>query len=147
VAGRVTSAATDRTPSPPTRQGERGDAHEREADRVADAVLGGGTVPPISLGAIPLLQRDETASGQKSEEEKYRDAAKKAGEAFLKTAPGKEITAKAEQVGEAFISTLPGKIITGTPSPARSPRWPRRTASCRSASRRSLSTGSSPASR
>src|SRR5262249_19693838 len=45
--------------------------------------------------------------------EKYKEAAKKVGEAFLETTPGKEIKKKAEELGDAFIATLPGKIITG----------------------------------
>ena len=93
------------------------DAYEREADRAAEAVVSGsaaGRPPAISAGAIPLLQREDKKTGQKSDEEQYKEAAQKAGEAFLKTAPGKEIVEKAEQLGEAFISTLPGKVITGT---------------------------------
>ena len=94
---------------------EPGDAHEREADRVADAALAGSAgAPAISLGSIPLLQREEKPPGQKSEDEKYKEAAQKAGEAFLKTAPGREIVDKAKELGESFISTLPGKVITGT---------------------------------
>jgi hypothetical protein len=92
------------------------DAHEREADRAADAVLNGssgGRRPAFSIGAIPLLQREEKQPGPKSDDEKYQEAAKKAGAAFLETPPGKEIKEKAEQLGEAFISTLPGKVITG----------------------------------
>ena len=49
----------------------------------------------------------------KTQEEKYKEAAKKVGEAFLKTPPGKEIEEKAKELGDAFISTLPGKVITG----------------------------------
>jgi hypothetical protein len=94
---------------------EPGDAHEREADRVADAALAGSAgAPAISLGSIPVLQREEKPPGQKSDDEKYKEAAQKAGEAFLKTAPGREIVEKAKELGEPFISTLPGKVITGT---------------------------------
>ena len=64
------------------------------------------------------MQREEPSTlnaeyKPKTEEEKYKEAAKKVGEAFLKTPPGKEIEKKAEELGDAFISTLPGKVITG----------------------------------
>ncbi|WP_447979264.1 eCIS core domain-containing protein [Candidatus Nitrospira bockiana] len=96
-----------------TTVGEPGDAFEREADRAADAVVNRSAPPPaFNLGRVPLLQREEKP-GQQSDEEKYKAAAKKAGEAFLETAPGKEIKEKAEQFGDAFLSTLPGKVITG----------------------------------
>jgi hypothetical protein len=117
MGARVTSGARDRAPmaSAPTRAvSERDDAHEREADHAAEAAVGGAPAPAINLAAISLLQREEKAPGQKSEDEKYKDAAKKAGEAFLKTPPGQEIAEKAERLGEAFISTLPGKIIAGS---------------------------------
>lgn len=95
---------------------EPGDAYEREADRAADAVVGAASVsrqPAFSLGAIPIVQREEKPPGQKTDEEKYKQAAKKVGEAFLQTGPGKEIKEKAEQLGDTFIATLPGKVITG----------------------------------
>jgi Domain of unknown function (DUF4157) len=91
------------------------DIYEQEADRVAEAVVNGKTTgrPPISsLGSGSAVQRQEPAK-PKTEEEKYKEAAKKVGEAFLETAPGKEIKKKAEELGDAFIATLPGKIITG----------------------------------
>jgi hypothetical protein len=92
-----------------------GDRYEQEADRVADAVVRGATSsrPSISsLGHGSAVQREEPAK-PKTEEEKYKEAAKKVGEAFLETPPGKEIKKKAEELGDAFISTLPGKVITG----------------------------------
>ncbi|MBA2434606.1 MAG: DUF4157 domain-containing protein [Chthoniobacterales bacterium] len=92
-----------------------GDQYEQEADRVAEEAVGGGRTgrPSISsLGSGGAVQREEPAK-PKSEEEKYKEAAKKVGEAFLETPQGKEITKKAEELGDAFISTLPGKIITG----------------------------------
>ena len=121
MGGRVSSASRERASAAAARAataalGERDDAHEREADRAAEAVLTSSSVTgsAISLGTLPLLQREEKApAAQKSEEEKYKDAARKAGEAFLQTAPGKEIAEKAERLGDAFISTLPGKVITG----------------------------------
>ena len=123
VGERVSAAAKGRSAALPDRArhdaarafSEPGDAHEREADRVADAALAGSAgAPAISVGSIPLLQREEKPPGQKSDDEKYKEAAQKAGEAFLKTAPGREIVEKAKELGESFISTLPGKVITGT---------------------------------
>lgn len=92
-----------------------GDRYEQEADRVANAVAGGAgsTRPAISSLGTGAVQREDPPK-PKTEAEKYKEAAKKAGEAFLETPPGKEITKKAEELGDAFISTLPGKIITGT---------------------------------
>jgi hypothetical protein len=92
-----------------------GDRYEQEADRVAEAVVSGAASnrPSISsLGNGNAVQREDPAK-PKTEEEKYKEAAKKVGEAFLETAPGKEIKKKAEELGDAFIATLPGKIITG----------------------------------
>ncbi|MEA3335577.1 MAG: putative zinc-binding metallopeptidase [Chloroflexota bacterium] len=100
-----------------------GDRYEQEADRIADAVAGGASGrPDFSIAAVPIVQRQDRdivsemrgIKKPKPEEEKYKEAAKKVGDAFLETAPGKEIKAKAEQLGDAFISTLPGKIIAGT---------------------------------
>lgn len=92
-----------------------GDQYEQEADRIAEEAVGGGRTgrPSISsLGSGGAVQCEEPVK-PKTEEEKYKEAAKKVGEAFLETPPGKEITKKAEELGDAFISTLPGKIITG----------------------------------
>lgn len=102
---------------PSLRVSEKDDHYEQEADRIADAVVkdaphGLGR----SLGRIPIFPALQRQKGEKpkSEEEKYKEAAKKVGEAFLETGPGKEIKEKAEKLGDAFISTLPGKIITGS---------------------------------
>jgi hypothetical protein len=92
------------------------DRFEQEADRLADAVTRGGvsSSPLISsLGKETAVQREELGKIT-TEEEKYDEAAKKAGEAFLKTALGKDIKKKAEELGDAFISTLLDKPITGT---------------------------------
>ena len=102
-----------------------GDRYEQEADRVAEAVMSGAisSRPSISsLGTTNKAQRDgppkeepkfNAEYKEKTEEEKYKEAAKKVGEAFLKTPPGKEIEEKSKELGDAFISTLPGKVITG----------------------------------
>lgn len=113
-------AAKDSSPlqrKPALRIGEHDDAYEREADRTADAIIKGGVNGPgpalSKISILPPLQRVKRTK-KKSEEEKYTEAAKKLGEAFLETGPGKEIKQKAEKLGDAFISTLPGKIITGS---------------------------------
>ncbi len=107
------------------RVGAADDVYEREADQAADAVVSGRRLAnsSLSLSRIPIahLQREEAAQ-PKSEEEKYKEAAKKIGEAFLETDIGKKLKEKVEQdplvkgvkaAGESFIGTLPGKIITG----------------------------------
>src|SRR6185503_2618077 len=93
--------------------GRPGDRFEHEADRAAEAVAA-GRAPSFTFSSVPVhrTQRDEKPDA-KTEEEKYTEAAKKVGEAFLETPPGKEITEKAEKLGDEFISTLPGKVITG----------------------------------
>jgi len=93
-----------------------GDRYEQEADGVAETIARGGLVGRASISSLgqgSAVQREEPAK-PKTEEEKYKEAAKKAGEAFLETAPGKEIKKKAEELGDDFVSTLPGKVITGT---------------------------------
>ena len=94
--------------------GQAGERLEREADAAASAAVDSVVPAPMSLSVAGtgVLQRQGGAK-TKSDEEKYKEAAKKAGEAFLKTEPGKQIEKKGKELGEAFISTLPGKIVTG----------------------------------
>ncbi len=101
-----------------------GDRFEREADRVADAAVSGQRqATPFSLSAVPIahVQRED-APKAKTNEDKYKEAAGKLGEAFMKTPLGKELEEKVKQdklvkgateAGKSFIGTLPGKIITG----------------------------------
>lgn len=109
----------------PLRIGAPGDRYEREADRAAAAVTGGYRLAGsgLSLSRIPVhqVQRDGDEK-PKTEEEKYKDAAKKIGEAFLETDVGKKLKESVEndplvkgvkEAGESFIGTLPGKVITG----------------------------------
>ena len=107
------------------RIGTPGDAYEREADRAANAVVSGRGLsnPGLSLSRIPVTQvQREDGEKPKTEEEKYKEAAQKLGEAFLETDVGKKLKEQAEhdplvkgakEAGESFIGTLPGKIITG----------------------------------
>jgi hypothetical protein len=101
--------------------GRPDDRHEREAERVADMVMHGVAPRTFSLTTLPIVRRED-APKPKTDDEKYQDAAKKLGEAFLATPIGKELTDKVKQdplvkgatkLGESFVSTLPGKIITG----------------------------------
>ena len=96
--------------------GKPGDKYEQEADRAASYVVDETSLVPKltsrEISALPI-QRQETKKGT-TEEEKYIEAAKKTGEAFLETPIGKRITDKAKELGEDFVSTLPGKIVAGT---------------------------------
>ena len=105
------------------RIGASNDPQEREADRVADQVIGNGlpASPLVSSPASGLLQRQE-APKEKTNQEKYQEGLEKLGDAFLKTPLGKEIQEKIKQdalvkgataLGKDFISTWPGKIVTG----------------------------------
>jgi hypothetical protein len=64
--------------------------------------------------AIGDTLRREEAAKPPTNEEKMKEAAKKAGEAFLETPVGKDIKKQAEDLGKDFVSGLAGKIITGT---------------------------------
>ena len=91
---------------------------------MADAVMSGRRqAAPFSLSAVPIthVQRED-APKEKTDEEKYKEAAGKIGEAFLETPLGKELLEKVKQdklvkgateAGKSFIGTLPGKIIAG----------------------------------
>jgi hypothetical protein len=106
---------------------EPGDPQEREADRIADAVMSGGAAEVRSAGAGPALQRQTPGAPGKlppdakyppgpgpSEEEKYKEAAKKIAEALRKTQAGKELEEQASKLGEKFLDSVEGKVITGT---------------------------------
>ena len=73
------------------------DHTEREAERAAEAAADGRRVPSWSLRSIPLhspVQRQEAGAGEKSDEEKKTEAAKKVGEALLETEAGKTLKKK-----------------------------------------------------
>jgi hypothetical protein len=79
-----------------------------------------GRTPSFNFSRLALhkAQREDKPSTpekpERTEDEAYNEAMKKLAEAFLETAPGREIKEKAKEQGDAFISTLPGKVITGT---------------------------------
>lgn len=91
---------------------EPGDRFEREADQMAAAVVRGGRAPSLSAGGA-AVKRQAGSKKPKSNEEKMKEAGKKAAEAFMKTKSGQEIEKKAKAMGESFVSTLHGKVITG----------------------------------
>ncbi len=93
--------------------GEAGDPSEREADRVADSVMGGGSAAIESLARAPALQRQKPGDRAASDDDKYVDAAKKIAEALRETRTGKELEAQAKQLGEKFLASVEGKVITG----------------------------------
>lgn len=123
-------AAVDRGPARPSLAAPRsrltvntpGDAFEQEADRAADSVLAGGPAPDLSRGNTPGIQREDkkdpgaiaAPAEQKTQEEQYKEALEKAGEAFLETKQGKALKEKAEKEGKEFVSTVEGALITGT---------------------------------
>lgn len=91
------------------------DKFEQEADRMASYVVNETSYAPQLSSrerSVHQVQRQESKKPP-TEEEKYKEAAIKTGEAFLETPVGKQITGKAKELGEDFVSTLPGKIITG----------------------------------
>jgi hypothetical protein len=99
-----------------------GDRFEREAERVAAAVMS-GRAAPFTLSAVPItrVQREE-APKEKSDADKLKEAGGKLKDAFLETPLGKDLVEKVKQdklvtgateAGKSFIGTLPGKIITG----------------------------------
>src|SRR5688572_7831604 len=109
----------------PSTISQPGDALEREADRIADAVMSGGRAELASSGGEPILQRQTPGETKKpdvkyppepgpSEEEKYKEAAKKIAEALRKTQAGKELEEQASKLGEKFLDSVEGKVITGT---------------------------------
>lgn len=73
------------------------DRAEREADRAADAAVRGQRVPEWSVAATPIshqVHRQEAGGDEKTEKEKYVEAAKKTGEAVLETEAGKKLKEK-----------------------------------------------------
>jgi len=80
---------------------------KRQSPQRSPVVSGGG-------GGASLLQREGDGKAAPSSEEKMKEAAKKVGEAFLETEPGKEIKKQASELGEKFVSSLAGKVVAGS---------------------------------
>ncbi len=120
-----------------------GDMYEREADRVAEAVVR-GQMATATLRTGAFVQRDEapsppnerqqlveppketgrltpediarisTGKPPPSQSDELKKAAEKTTEALRKTKIGKELEEKATELGKDFVSTLEGKVVTGT---------------------------------
>jgi hypothetical protein len=74
-----------------------------------------GALAHVAAGSVSALQRQEaTLPAAKSEEEKYKEAAKKTGETLLETETGKKIKDKAGEVA----TSLPGLVIIGSAATA-----------------------------
>lgn len=73
------------------------DRHEREAERAGEVVARGGSVSSFSFSSLPpsapAVQRQDDGK-PKSDDEKKKEALKKAGEALLESKPGKELKDK-----------------------------------------------------
>jgi hypothetical protein len=114
-----------RTPSA-LRISKPGDTLEREADRVADAVLSGRRAPSWSIakvgaGAVQRDTPDDPGQPQPQEPKpnNYDEAGKKILEAAMKTDAGKKVIEKVEKDPlvknvKDFVTSTPGMIITGT---------------------------------
>ncbi|MET0357339.1 MAG: DUF4157 domain-containing protein [Cellvibrio sp.] len=100
------------------RVGSSNDPLELEADRVADRVMVNQSAPAVSSFSFGQIQRQDKADDkpkEKTNEEKYEDAAKKVGEALLKTPVGKEIL---DNVKDIALGNWTGRIITGATATA-----------------------------
>jgi hypothetical protein len=103
-------------PQPRLAIGPPGDRFEQEADRAAEAVVGGTSLPG-GVGpraASPGVQRDDGEKKPPSDADKYKEGATAVGEAFLETDVGKRLKDQATRLGKEFLATLPGKIIAGS---------------------------------
>jgi hypothetical protein len=94
------------------------DRHENEAELAADAVARGVSVAGWSFSpASSSVQRQDDGK-PKSDDEKKKEALKKAGEALLETPQGKALKEKVladpvvKTVKEA-VTTTPGLVVTG----------------------------------
>ena len=93
---------------------EPGDEFEREADRLAEAVVGGRSAPAVSYSPKGLRRQEKPKVGKSEDDEKYKESLKKLAEAFLQTELGKQIKNKAFEMGAAAVSTVPGAVVTGS---------------------------------
>lgn len=124
-------ATSTRTPQPGVARpvSRPTDAAEREADRIADIVSAGGAVRGWSLASSPTsdttalgpVQRDDSGKEEKKAEDpdakEYEQAAKKTGEALLRTEAGRALerrileSPEVERIKEA--ATSPAGIAIG----------------------------------
>jgi len=90
-----------------------GDKYEREADRMADAVMAGKeeNVERRTSNVERRIQREEKTPPPK---DNYEEARKKALDALQETPIAKQLKAKAEEMGAEFLSSVEGKVVAGT---------------------------------
>jgi hypothetical protein len=109
-----------------------GDAYEREADRVSDAVVQGNAGGLLSaLSSTRSIQRDDAPAPASAPEpgrlppdatalpsdtspstaDKLKTAPQKTSDALRQTKAGKQLEDEAAQLGKNFVSTLEGKVI------------------------------------
>jgi hypothetical protein len=99
---------------------QRHDPAESQAHRAADVVARGGSVAGWSFSAVPTrddVHREESGA-PKSEDEKYKEAAGKIGEAALESPIGKKLQEKVREdplvkQGIQFLDTPAGKVVAG----------------------------------
>lgn len=97
----------------------RNDPAEVQADRAADAVARGGSVTGWNLASVSLrsgVHREETT--KPTDEDKAKEAARKAAEAALETDAGKALKERVladplVKAATSFVDTTPGKIVAG----------------------------------
>jgi hypothetical protein len=89
-----------------------GDRHEREAERAAETVVRGGSVSSFSFSALPASSAPVQRQGDppKSDDEKKKEALKKAGEAFLESKPGKEL--KEKVLADPVVKTVKDAVTS-----------------------------------
>ena len=117
------SAAPLHAPST-LRVNKPGDTFEQEADRIADAVMSGNSVPSwsfarVGVGAVQRDTPDGSSPQQQPKPNNYGEAAQKVLEAAMQTDAGKKVIEKVEKdplVKDAkdFVNSTPGIIVTGT---------------------------------
>jgi hypothetical protein len=104
--------------APPREKGDarpvskQGDRHEREAERAAETVARGGSVSSFSFSAVPASSASVQRQGDapKSDDEKKKEALKKAGEAFLESKPGKDL--KEKVLADPLVKTVKDAVTS-----------------------------------
>lgn len=100
-----------------------GDPTEREADRVARAVVEGDRPPSIRMDVGEhTIHRQETDDSEQSKGNgkedpqavEYRAAIRTFGKAFMQTELGKRLKREGKELGAEFWSTVGGKVVTLT---------------------------------
>ncbi|WP_243073645.1 DUF4157 domain-containing protein [Microbacterium sp. SS28] len=126
----ATTAHTDA--APPRRVSHRHDATERQADRAADIVARGGSVTGWSFASVPAeasVHRDEEEKKKpvqdptmapptpKSTSDSLVEGLGKAGEAALKSKPGREVQDKVTEIKPLAGAVAAGMLVAGKEVP------------------------------